>query len=40
MPLRVALTGRDRGPGLHYLLVVLGKQESADRLRRTLQDLQ
>jgi glutamyl/glutaminyl-tRNA synthetase len=36
MPLRVALTGRDRGPGMHYLLAVLGKDDSMDRLRRAL----
>ncbi len=36
MPLRVALTGRDRGPSLHYLLAVLGREESAERLRRAL----
>ncbi|MEW6553917.1 MAG: glutamate--tRNA ligase [Actinomycetota bacterium] len=39
MPLRVALTGRDRGPGLHYLLAVLGKKESLDRMRRALETL-
>ena len=36
MPLRVALTGRDRGPALHYLLHVLGKEECLRRLRRAL----
>jgi nondiscriminating glutamyl-tRNA synthetase len=37
MPLRVALTGRDKGPALHYLLAVLGRQESIDRLERSLE---
>lgn len=36
MPLRVALTGRDRGPGLHYLIAVFGQQECSERLRRVL----
>jgi glutamyl/glutaminyl-tRNA synthetase len=39
MPLRVALTGRDRGPGMHYLLAVLGKEESIRRMRRALEGL-
>jgi nondiscriminating glutamyl-tRNA synthetase len=39
MPLRVALTGRDKGPALHYLLAVLGKQESVERLHRALNAL-
>jgi nondiscriminating glutamyl-tRNA synthetase len=39
MPLRVALTGRDKGPALHYLLAVLGEKESMERLRKTLQNL-
>ncbi|MBC7252997.1 MAG: glutamate--tRNA ligase [Actinobacteria bacterium] len=33
MPLRVALTGRDRGPALHYLIYVLGREECLRRLR-------
>lgn len=33
MPLRVALTGRDRGPALPYLITVLGKEECLRRLR-------
>lgn len=37
MPLRVALTGRDRGPSLHYLMAVFGKQECIDRLRAALE---
>jgi glutamyl-tRNA synthetase len=37
MPLRVALTGRDKGPALHYLFAVLGKQECIDRLQRALE---
>jgi glutamyl-tRNA synthetase len=32
MPLRVALTGRDRGPALPYLIYVLGKEECLKRL--------
>jgi glutamyl-tRNA synthetase len=32
MPLRVALTGRDRGPALPYLLAVLGREECLKRL--------
>ncbi len=44
MPLRVALTGRDKGPALHYLIAVFGGRECIDRLRRALerteQDLQ
>ncbi len=39
MPLRVALTGRDRGPGMHYLFAVLGKEESIQRMRRALETL-
>ncbi|MGQ9536723.1 MAG: glutamate--tRNA ligase [Actinomycetota bacterium] len=34
MPLRVALTGRDRGPALPYLIYVLGREECLRRLRR------
>jgi glutamyl-tRNA synthetase len=34
MPLRVALTGSDRGPALPYLITVLGKDECVKRLRR------
>jgi glutamyl/glutaminyl-tRNA synthetase len=33
MPLRVALTGRDKGPALPYLIAVLGKEECLRRLR-------
>lgn len=33
MPLRVALTGRDRGPALHYLIYVLGQEECLRRLQ-------
>ena len=33
MPVRVALTGKDKGPPLPYLLVVLGLEESISRLR-------
>ncbi|MDI7251098.1 MAG: hypothetical protein QME89_00895, partial [Actinomycetota bacterium] len=33
MPLRVALTGRDRGPALPYLLYVLGREECLHRLQ-------
>ncbi len=36
MPLRVALTGMDHGPALHYLLYVLGKGECLRRLRGAL----
>lgn len=36
MPLRVALTGRDKGPALPYLLAVLGKEECLERLRGRL----
>ncbi len=36
MPLRVALTGRDKGPPLSYLLAVFGREESASRLKRAL----
>jgi glutamyl-tRNA synthetase len=39
MPLRVALTGRDKGPPLSYLLVVMGKEESARRLREALSEM-
>jgi nondiscriminating glutamyl-tRNA synthetase len=37
MPLRVALTGRDKGPALHYLIAVFGKQECINRLRGALE---
>lgn len=40
MPLRVALTGRDKGPSLHYLIAVFGKQECVNRLSETLKRLQ
>ncbi len=36
MPLRVALTGRDRGPGLQYILAVLGREECLRRMRESL----
>jgi nondiscriminating glutamyl-tRNA synthetase len=36
MPVRVALTGREHGPALHYLLYVLGKRECLRRLRSAL----
>ena len=36
MPVRVALTGRDRGPALPYLFLVLGREECEKRLRRAL----
>jgi nondiscriminating glutamyl-tRNA synthetase len=32
MPLRVALTGRDKGPALPYIIAVLGKEECLRRL--------
>jgi glutamyl/glutaminyl-tRNA synthetase len=35
MPLRVALTGRDKGPALPYLIAVLGGEECIDRLKRS-----
>jgi nondiscriminating glutamyl-tRNA synthetase len=38
MPLRVALTGRDKGPPLSYLLAVFGREESIARLRTSLGD--
>ncbi len=38
MPLRVALTGRDKGPALPYLLFVLGREECVARLRAALGD--
>ena len=33
-PLRLALTGRDRGPEIAYLCAVLGVEESRDRIER------
>jgi glutamyl/glutaminyl-tRNA synthetase len=33
-PLRLALTGRDRGPGMAYLFAVLGPQETKARIER------
>lgn len=36
MPVRVALTGRERGPALPYLLAVLGGRECIERLRGAL----
>lgn len=39
MPLRVALTGRDKGPALSYVITVLGREECLGRLRQVLGDL-
>jgi nondiscriminating glutamyl-tRNA synthetase len=39
MPLRVALTGRDRGPALPYLIAVLGREECIDRLRQVQENI-
>ncbi len=36
MPFRVALTGREHGPALPYLLFVLGREECSARLRAAL----
>ncbi|MDY6796548.1 MAG: glutamate--tRNA ligase [Actinomycetota bacterium] len=36
MPVRVALTGRERGPALPYIVTVLGGTECEERLRRAL----
>lgn len=36
MPIRVALTGRDKGPALPYLVAVLGGKECSSRLDRAL----
>lgn len=36
MPLRIALTGREAGPPLSYLLAVLGPEETLARIRRVL----
>ncbi len=36
MPLRVALTGREEGPPLSYLLAVWGPEEAAERVKRAL----
>jgi glutamyl/glutaminyl-tRNA synthetase len=33
-PLRLALTGRDRGPEMAYLLAILGAEESRARIER------
>jgi len=38
-PLRVALTGKMKGPGLFELAVVLGKKEVLRRIKRTLEML-
>ena len=38
-PLRVALTGKMRGPGLFELALVLGKEEVIGRIGRTLEML-
>lgn len=37
MPVRVALTGLDKGPSLHYLMAVFGRQECVERLRAALE---
>jgi glutamyl/glutaminyl-tRNA synthetase len=34
-PLRLALTGRDRGPEIAYLFAVLGPEEARERIERT-----
>ena len=39
MPLRVALTGRDRGPALPYLIAVLGREECVRRLRQAQENM-
>ena len=39
MPLRVALTGRDRGPALPYLIAVLGREECVGRLRQAQENM-
>lgn len=39
MPLRVALTGRDRGPALPYLIAVLGREECIKRLRQVQENM-
>ncbi|MHB8780798.1 MAG: glutamate--tRNA ligase [Candidatus Geothermincolia bacterium] len=36
MPLRAAISGRTRGPALHYILHVLGKRECLSRLESAL----
>lgn len=36
-PLRLALTGRNRGPEMAYLLAVLGAQEARSRINRALE---
>jgi glutamyl-tRNA synthetase len=33
-PLRLALTGRDRGPEMAYLFAILGAEESRARIER------
>jgi glutamyl/glutaminyl-tRNA synthetase len=37
MPLRVALTGREHGPELHYVLAALARPTALDRLREALE---
>ena len=39
MPLRVALTGRDKGPALPYLIAVLGREECIERLRQAQKNI-
>jgi glutamyl-tRNA synthetase len=36
-PLRLALTGRNRGPEMAYLLAVLGAREARSRINRALE---
>jgi hypothetical protein len=38
-PLRLALTGRNRGPEMAYLFTVLGAQESRSRIERARLEL-
>jgi len=37
MPLRVALTGREHGPELHYVLAALDRPTALARLREALE---
>lgn len=39
MPLRIALTGRDRGPALPYLIAVLGGEECIKRLKQVQENM-
>ncbi len=39
LPIRVALTGKDKGPELYSILPILGKKESLKRLSRALKGL-